>query len=55
MQFRAEAFNLFNHTNFSSVSTSMPTSGHSSSSSFYNKITGTRDPRIVQLAMKFVF
>jgi hypothetical protein len=48
LQFRAEAFNLFNHTNFSTVGTSVTTST-------YNTITGTRDPRILQLAAKFTF
>jgi len=52
-QFRAEAFNIFNHTNFSTVGTSMPQL--STTSSTFNQITGTRDPRILQFAGKFTF
>jgi len=48
MQFRVEAFNLFNHTNFSTVNTTL-------TSSLYGRVTGTRDPRILQLSSKFVF
>lgn len=49
LQFRAEAFNLFNHTNFSSVGTTLTTT------STYGKVTNTRDPRIMQLALKLSF
>jgi len=49
MQFRAEAFNLFNHTNFSTIGTSSLTS------TTYGMVTNTRDPRILQLAVKFSF
>jgi hypothetical protein len=48
LQFRAEAFNLFNHTNFSTVGTTLGLST-------FGKVTNTRDPRILQLAMKFSF
>ena len=48
LQFRAEAFNLFNHTNFSTIGT---TKGLST----YGTVTGTRDPRIMQLALKLSF
>ncbi|HWX54020.1 MAG TPA: TonB-dependent receptor [Verrucomicrobiae bacterium] len=47
-QFRAEAFNVFNHTNFNTVGTTF-------GSSTFGKITGTRDPRIMQVALKFYF
>lgn len=53
-QFRAEAFNIFNHTNFSTVGTTMPLTATTASST-YNQITGTRDPRIVQFAGKLTF
>ncbi|WP_342667474.1 TonB-dependent receptor domain-containing protein [Edaphobacter aggregans] len=46
MQFRVEAFNLFNHTNFSTLNTTL-------TSSLYGRVTGTRDPRILQLSTKF--
>lgn len=48
MQFRAEAFNIWNHTNFDGVNTNM-------ASTNFGKVTSTRDPRIVQLALKLNF
>ncbi|MGH9397515.1 MAG: carboxypeptidase regulatory-like domain-containing protein [Terriglobia bacterium] len=47
-QFRAEFFNAFNHTSFSSVSTNVD-------SSIYGRLTGTHDPRIIQLGLKLYF
>lgn len=47
-QFRAEAFNVFNHTNFDAISTSF-TSG------IFGRVTAVRDPRILQLGMKLYF
>lgn len=48
MQFRVDAFNLFNHTNFSTINTT-------TTSSLFGQVTGTRDPRTLQLAVKFLF
>ena len=48
LQFRAEAFNVFNHTNPDTISTS-------ATSSLFGKVTAYRDPRILQLALKFYF
>lgn len=48
MQFRAEAFNLFNHTNFATLNTT-------STSSLFGQVTGTRDPRTLQVSTKFTF
>jgi hypothetical protein len=48
MQFRAEAFNIFNHTNFSGVDTTV-------GSSTYGTITSAHDPRIMQLGLKLNF
>jgi hypothetical protein len=48
-QFRLESFNTFNHTNpVCCASTSF-------ASTAFNTVTSTRDPRLVQLAMKFNF
>ncbi|HEY6967838.1 MAG TPA: TonB-dependent receptor [Candidatus Angelobacter sp.] len=47
-QFRFEAFNALNHTNYNTVQTSM-------TSPAFGQVTGTRDPRIVQLGMKLNF
>jgi hypothetical protein len=47
-QFRAEAYNLFNHTNPNGISASV-------GSSTYGQITSYRDPRILQLGAKLYF
>jgi len=47
-QFRAEFFNLFNRVNFNNPSTSISGAG-------FGRITGAGDPRIGQLALKFLF
>ncbi|MBO0862516.1 MAG: TonB-dependent receptor [Chloracidobacterium sp.] len=48
LQFRAEFFNFFNHTQWSGVSASMgsPNFGH---------VTSARDPRITQLGLRLIF
>ena len=48
VQFRAEFFNVFNHTQFNNPS------GDFSSSQF-GVVTSARDPRIGQLSLKFLF
>ncbi|HEX2714741.1 MAG TPA: hypothetical protein VHM88_21330, partial [Candidatus Acidoferrales bacterium] len=48
LQFRAEAINVFNHTNFNTVSTSF-TAGS------YGRVLSARDPRVMQLALKLSF
>jgi hypothetical protein len=47
-EFRAEAFNLFNHTNPFGIGTQL-------NSSTYNHITSFRDPRVLQMGLKFNF
>jgi len=47
-QFRAEAFNVFNHTNPSGLYTAM-------TSSYFGQVSSTRDPRILQLGLKVNF
>jgi hypothetical protein len=46
--FRAEFFNLFNHTNFRDVDKSLTSPG-------FGTITAAADPRIVQLGLKFTY
>jgi hypothetical protein len=48
LQFRAEAFNVWNHTNFQTVSTTF-------GSSDFGQVISARDPRIVQLGVKLSF
>jgi hypothetical protein len=48
-QFRAEAFNVLNHTNLSNPGTNL------SAGSSYGRITGANDPRIIQLSGKIHF
>jgi hypothetical protein len=48
VEFRAEVFNLFNRANF------LPPNGNRSSAAF-GTITGTLDPRIVQIGLKATF
>jgi hypothetical protein len=48
VEFRAEFFNLFNHTQFNNPA------GNFSSGQF-GQVTSARDPRIGQLAMKFLW
>lgn len=48
MQLRFETFNTLNHENFNSVNTTF-------GSTLFGQVTGSRDPRIVQLGAKFHF
>ena len=48
LEFRAEAFNIFNHTNFSGVSTTLGASN-------FGHVTSALDPRILELALRFNF
>jgi hypothetical protein len=51
LQFRAEYFNVLNHTLLNNPNTTNPIG----SSTAFGTITGTADPRIAQFALKFVF
>ncbi|GAA3770008.1 TonB-dependent receptor [Terriglobus aquaticus] len=51
LQFRAESFNTFNHTNWATIATSAFVSQTGFGTS-YGQVTATRDPRILQLALK---
>jgi len=48
VQLRAEAFNIFNHTNFRALSTNV-------TASTFGNVTTVRDPRTIQLGAKFTF
>jgi hypothetical protein len=47
LEFRAEFFNAWNHTQFSAVS--------SGSGTTFGQVAGARSPRLVQLALKYYF
>jgi hypothetical protein len=51
LQFRAEAFNVFNHAQFNAPSGSISNSGKGG----FGYVTTARDPRIMQVALKVVF
>jgi len=48
LQLRWEVFNIFNHTNFTTLSLNITASN-------YGIVTGVRDPRTMQLGAKFIF
>jgi len=48
LQYRAEFFNVLNHTQLNNPDTSVE-------SSTFGRITGARSPRIIQMALKVVF
>ena len=48
LEFRAEAFNTFNHTNPNNPNTTLGNAN-------YGKVTGAADPRILELAMRLKF
>ena len=49
IDFRAEFFNIFNHTQF------FTPDGNTSDGSQFGQVTQARDPRLVQFALKFFF
>ena len=60
LQFRAEAFNVFNHTQWSSIETEpgchcVIDDRQVNSTSQFGYITGARPGRHMQVALKFVF
>jgi hypothetical protein len=50
IDFRAEAFNLVNHPNFGAPDGALGDAGTT-----YGKITTAQSPRVLQLALKFIF
>ena len=48
IQFRAELFNIFNHTNFNAVSTNY-------GAGTFGRITSARDPRIAEFVLRYQF
>lgn len=57
-QLRFECFNLFNHTQFSNAATGITASGPGGvalDTNNFGQLTGTRDPRTLQLGLKLYF
>lgn len=54
LQLRAESFNLFNHTQFTGINTTLPTAGPLSNATF-GRPTSTRLPREFQFGAKLYF
>jgi hypothetical protein len=52
VEFRAEFFNAFNHTQFLNP---CGNTGNCNDGSTYGKVSQARTPRVVQLALKYVF
>jgi hypothetical protein len=48
LEFRAEFFNIFNHTNFTSIGTTF-------GSGTFGQVTAAADPRIMELALRYKF
>lgn len=48
IEFRAEFFDIFNHTNFSGISTNFGAGD-------YGQVTSARDPRIIEFALRYEF
>ncbi len=51
LQFRAEAFNVFNHAQFDNPSGNFNNPGQNG----FGHVTAARDPRIMQMALKLLF
>jgi hypothetical protein len=51
VEFRAEAFNVFNHAQFNNPSGQIDNTGAGG----FGYVTSARDPRIMQVALKFIF
>jgi hypothetical protein len=60
-EFRAEAFNVFNHTEWNTIGGDSGSAGGSGDTSFapgsntFLYIASAHNPRILQLALKFLF
>jgi hypothetical protein len=57
LQFRAETYNTFNHTQYSGINTTAPfdAQGKPITTSTFGQVTSTRTPRQMQLALRFTF
>ncbi len=55
-QFRAEAYNAFNHTQFSSVNTGLTfNAAHVNTNAATGQMSAARNPRVMQFALRIMF
>jgi hypothetical protein len=55
LQFRAEAFNVFNHTNFQLGGATGPANGNNLNNPQFGQAGGTSNPRNLQFGLKLSF
>lgn len=55
LELRFEAFNAFNHTQFTTLNTTLPAIGSNPALSSFGKFTAARESRVIQLGMRLSF
>ena len=55
LQFRAESFNLFNHTNFTSINTTARFDNNGNATGGFGAVTSSGPGRVLSLGMKLIF
>jgi hypothetical protein len=55
LELRFEAFNAFNHTQFTTLNTTLPAVGSDPALSNFGKFTAARESRVIQLGARFSF
>lgn len=55
LELRFEAFNAFNHTQFTTLNTTLPAVGTNPALSSFGKFTAARESRVIQLGARFTF
>lgn len=55
LELRFEAFNAFNHTQFTTLNTTLPAIGTDPALSSFGKFTAARESRVIQLGARFSF
>jgi hypothetical protein len=55
LELRFEAFNAFNHTQFTTLNTTLPAVGTNPATSNFGKFTAARESRVIQLGARFSF